>query len=131
MLKAKLHRAQVTHAELDYEGSLAIDSNLLDMAGLCENEQIQIYNVTNGERLTTYIIRGERGSGIMSVNGAAAHKVKVKDIIIVCAYGVYDENEINDHKPRLIYMKNGNTVSHTSNIIPVQQANKTDSKIGW
>ena len=122
MLKAKLHRAQVTHAVLDYEGSVSIDGSLLDMAGLRENEQIQVYNINNGKRFTTYIIRGEEGSGIMSVNGAAAHKVSVGDLIIVCAYGMYDENEIKDHKPRLIYMQEGNTVSHTANAIPVQLA---------
>ena len=122
MLKAKLHRAQVTHAVLDYEGSLSIDGNLLDMAGLYANEQIQVYNINNGERFTTYIIRGEPGSGIMSVNGAAAHKVTEGDLIIVCSYGVYDENEVKDHNPRLIYMAEGNTVSHTANAIPVQLA---------
>ena len=122
MLKAKLHRAQVTHAVLDYEGSLSIDGALMDMAGLVENEQIQIYNINNGERFTTYIIRGESGSGVMSVNGAAAHKVSVGDRIIVCAYGMYDQNEMKDHKPRLIYMNEGNTVNHTANAIPVQLA---------
>ncbi|WP_330924030.1 aspartate 1-decarboxylase [Candidatus Sororendozoicomonas aggregata] len=122
LLKAKLHRAQVTHAMLDYEGSLSIDSNLLELAGMHENEQIQVYNINNGERFTTYIISGEPGSGIISVNGAAAHKVTEGDIIIVCAYGIYDENEIKDHKPRLIYMGEGNSVSHTANAIPVQLA---------
>ncbi len=122
LLKAKLHRAQVTHAVLDYEGSLSIDSTLLEMAGMHENEQIQVYNINNGERFTTYIISGEPNSGIMSVNGAAAHKVTEGDFIIVCAYGVYDENETKDHKPCLIYMGKGNSVSHTANAIPVQLA---------
>ena len=86
MLKAKLHKAKVTHAVLEYEGSCAIDGRLLDMAGIREFEQIQIYNVTNGERFTTYAIRGEEGSGIISVNGAAAHKAGVGDTVIIAAY---------------------------------------------
>ena len=85
MLKCKIHRARATHAELHYEGSCAIDGNLMDLAGLLEYEQIQIYNVTNGERFTTYAIRGEEGSGIISVNGAAAHKASVGDILIIAA----------------------------------------------
>ena len=91
MLKAKLHQARVTHAVLDYEGSCAIDGNLLDMAGIREFEQIQIYNIKNGERFTTYAIRGEEGSGIISVNGAAAHKAGVADSIIICAYASYTD----------------------------------------
>ncbi len=122
MLKAKFHKAHVTHAVLEYEGSLSIDGNLLDMAGLREFEQIQVYNIENGERFTTYIIRGEPGSGIMSVNGAAAHKVSVGDRIIVCAFGNFEEQELIDFEPRLIYMKEGNKVSHTANAIPVQLA---------
>src|SRR3546814_5443188 len=86
MLKCKLHRACVTHAELDYEGSCAIDSKLLELANILEYEQIQIYNVTNGQRFTTYAIRAEAGSGIISVNGAAAHRAGVGDRVIICAY---------------------------------------------
>ncbi|MAY35786.1 aspartate 1-decarboxylase [Litorivivens sp.] len=122
MLKAKLHKATVTHAVLNYEGSCAIDGKLLDLAGLREYEQIDIYNVTNGERFTTYIIRGEDNSGIISVNGAAAHKAGVGDTIIICAYGIYSEAELINFKPRLIYMNPDNTVSHSSNAIPVQVA---------
>ncbi len=122
MLKAKLHKAHVTHAVLEYEGSLSIDGNLIDMAGLREYEQIQVFNVDNGERFTTYIIRGEEGSGIMSVNGAAAHKASVGDRIIICAFGNFSEEELKNHKPRLIYMQEGNKVSHTANAIPVQLA---------
>jgi aspartate 1-decarboxylase len=120
MLKAKLHQARVTHAVLEYEGSCAIDGDLLDMAGLREYEQIQIYNIDNGERFTTYIIRGEEGSGIISVNGAAAHKASVGDRIIICAYGYYTDEALDSFKPRLIYMNADNSVSHTSNAIPVQ-----------
>lgn len=122
MLKAKLHKAQVTHAVLDYEGSCAIDGKLLDMAGIREFEQIQIYNITNGERFTTYAIRGEDHSGIISINGAAAHKANVDDIIIICAYASYTEAELINFKPRLIYMNPDNTVSHSSNAIPIQVA---------
>ena len=122
MLKAKLHQARVTHAVLDYEGSCAIDGKLLEMAGLREYEQIQIYNVTNGERFTTYIIRGEDNSGVISINGAAAHKADVGDTIIICAYGQYSEAELVTFKPRLVYLNADNTVSHASNAIPVQAA---------
>ena len=122
MLKAKLHKARVTHAVLNYEGSCAIDGKLLDMSGIREFEQIQIYNVTNGERFTTYAIRGEDNSGIISINGAAAHKAGVSDTIIICAYASYTETELLNFKPRLIYMNEDNTVSHSSNAIPVQVA---------
>ncbi len=122
MLKAKLHKACVTHAVLNYEGSCAIDGRLLDMAGIREYEQIQIYNVTNGERFTTYAIRGEDGSGMISVNGAAAHKAGVGDIVIICAYAAYSEAELINFKPRLIYMNPDNSVSHAANAIPVQVA---------
>jgi aspartate 1-decarboxylase len=122
MLKAKLHQARVTHAVLEYEGSCAIDGNLLDMAGLHEYEQIQIYNLANGQRFTTYIIRGEPGSGIISVNGAAAHLASVGDRVIICAYANFTEAERIKHKPSLIYLTEGNAISHTSNAIPVQVA---------
>ena len=122
MLKAKLHKATVTHAVLNYEGSCAIDGKLLDVAGLREYEQIDIYNVTNGERFTTYIIRGEDNSGIISINGAAAHKANVGDTIIICTYASYSEAELINFKPRLIYLNPDNTISHSSNAIPVQVA---------
>lgn len=122
LLKAKLHQARVTHAVPDYEGSCAIDGDLLDMSGILEYEQIQIYDIDNGERFTTYAIRGEAGSGVISMNGAAAHKVAIQDRVIICAYGLYDANELADFKPRMVYMTADNTVSHTSNAIPVQMA---------
>ncbi len=122
MLKAKLHRACVTHAELDYEGSCAIDGELLDLAGILEYEQIQIYNVTNGERFTTYAIRAEEGSRMISVNGAAAHKAGVGGRVIICTYANYSAAELLNFKPRLIYCNADNTVSHTMNAIPVQVA---------
>src|SRR5688572_11767519 len=122
MLKAKLHRACVTHSELDYDGSCAIDSNLLDASGIREYEQIQIYNVDNGERFTTYAIRGEAGSRIISVNGAAAHKAEVGHRLIICAYAHYSEAELDEHTPRVLYHAADGSLSHTSNAIPVQLA---------
>lgn len=122
LLKAKLHRACVTHAELDYEGSCAIDSDLLELAGILEYEQIQIYNVTGGERFTTYAIRAEAGSRVISVNGAAAHKARPGDRIIICAYGSMSEQEARRHKPRLVYLDEQNRVTRTGNSIPVQAA---------
>ncbi|WP_277810199.1 aspartate 1-decarboxylase [Chromohalobacter canadensis] len=120
MLKAKLHMARVTHAVLDYEGSCAIDGELLDLASIRENEQIQIYDVENGNRFTTYAIRGENGSRLVSINGAAAHQAQVGDRIIICSYAHYAENELDDHQPALVYLQEGNRISHTSHAIPVQ-----------
>ncbi|MGO2131591.1 MAG: aspartate 1-decarboxylase [Halomonas sp.] len=122
MLKAKLHMARVTHSVLNYEGSCAIDGELLDMAGIRENEQIQIYNVENGQRFTTYAIRGEEGSKIISVNGAAAHLAEAGQRVIICSYCQYTLAELESHAPALVYLQEGNVVSHTSNAIPVQLA---------
>lgn len=122
LLKAKLHRACVTHAELDYEGSCAIDGDLLDASGIREYEQIQIYNLANGERFTTYAIRAEAGSRIISVNGAAAHKAGVGDRVIICAYVGMSNAEAEVHKPKLVYLDETNHVTHTRNTIPVQAA---------
>ncbi len=122
MLKAKLHQARVTHAVLNYEGSCAIDGRLLDLAGMREFEQIQIYNIDNGKRFTTYIIRGEDGSGIISLNGAAAHQAELGDRIIICTYGGFSEEELATFKPKMVYLNADNSVSHTSFDIPVQMA---------
>ncbi len=122
MLKCKLHRARVTHSELDYDGSCAIDSRLLDLAGIMEFEQIQIYNIANGERFTTYAIKAEPGSAIISVNGAAAHKARVGDRVIICSYSGMDEAQARIFKPRLVYLDETNRVVRTSNTIPVQAA---------
>ncbi|WP_028081362.1 aspartate 1-decarboxylase [Solimonas soli] len=122
MLKCKLHRACVTHAELDYDGSCAIDSKLLELAGILEFEQIQIYNITNGERFTTYAIKAEPGSGIISVNGAAAHKAGVGDRVIICAYADMDAAAARVYQPRLVYLDEKNRVVRTANTIPVQLA---------
>ncbi len=122
MLKSKVHRARVTHSELDYEGSIAIDSRLLDAADIREYERVEIYNVTNGERFSTYAIRAEAGSGIVSINGAAAHKASPGDIVIVCTYAEYEEKELVVFKPRLVYVDAANRITRTANAIPVQVA---------
>ncbi len=122
MLKAKLHRASVTHSELDYEGSCAIDGRILDFSGIREYEQIQIYNVNNGERFTTYAIRAEEGTGIFSVNGAAARLACPGDLIIICSYVMLDEKELVNYKPTLVYFDGNNTITHSSHSIPVQVA---------
>ena len=122
MLKAKLHRATVTHSELGYEGSCAIDGNILDLSGIREYEQIHIYNINNGARFTTYAIRAEEGSGLFSVNGAAARLACPGDLIIVCAFAIVDQNEQEKHKPTLIYFNEKNEVQRSASSIPVQIA---------
>jgi len=122
LLKAKLHRACVTHVELDYEGSCAIDENLLKAAGILEYEQIHIYNVANGERFVTYAIRAEAGSQVISVNGAAAHKANVGDRVIICAYTNLDESEARRFKPDLVYLDESNNIIRQGTQIPVQVA---------
>ncbi|MEW6591693.1 MAG: aspartate 1-decarboxylase [Pseudomonadota bacterium] len=122
MLKSKLHRATVTHAELHYEGSCAIDETLLDAANIHEYEQIQIYNVTNGERFTTYAIRAARDSGIISVNGAAAHKANPGDLVIIATYATYNEIELARYEPELVYVDAANRIVEQRHEIPVQAA---------
>lgn len=122
LLKGKLHHARVTHSELEYEGSCAIDSSLLAQVGIHEYEQIQIYNVNNGERFTTYAISAQPDSGIISVNGAAAHKANPGDRIIICAYAQLAHHEVANFKPRLVYLDENNRVIRTSDQIPVQVA---------
>ncbi len=120
MLKAKLHMGSVTQAELWYDGSCAIDADLLKLAGMREFEQIDIYNVDNGERFTTYIIQAEAGSGTISMNGAAARRVQVGDRIIIATYGQFNEAEMAEHKPKLVYLNKYNSVERTTNTIAVQ-----------
>lgn len=122
MLKAKIHRATVTRVELDYEGSCAIDGDLLDASGILEYEQIHIYNITNGKRFITYAIRAENGSGVISVNGAAAHKASQGDLVIIAAYTALDQAEAARHRPRLIYPDGKNRIVRTAGEIPVQAA---------
>ena len=122
MLKSKLHRATVTHSELHYEGSCAIDETLLDAANIHEYEQIQIYNITNGERFTTYAIRAARDSGIISVNGAAAHKANPGDLVIIATFAVYNELELARYAPELVYVDADNRIMDTRQAIPIQAA---------
>ena len=122
MLKAKLHQARVTLSELEYEGSCAIDGLLLDEAGIHEYEQIQIYNLANGNRFTTYAIRGENGSGMISVNGAAALKANPGDRVIICSYVQLEQKEVVNFKPKLVYLNEHNQIISTSDQIPVQVA---------
>lgn len=122
MLKSKLHRVTVTHSELHYEGSCAIDQDLLDAADIREYQQIDIYNVNNGERFTTYAISAERGSGIISVNGAAARKAAPGDLLIIATYASYDEAELAKFEPDLVYVDSRNRVMNQRHKIPVQLA---------
>jgi len=122
MLKSKLHRVRVTHSELGYEGSCAIDETLLEAADIREYQQIDIYNVNNGERFTTYAIRAERDSGIISVNGAAARKASPGDILIIASYAAYTELELEKFKPQLVYVDAENRISARRHDIPVQAA---------
>ena len=122
MLQAKLHRVRVTQSELHYEGSCAIDDDLLDASGIKEYQQIDIYNVNNGERFTTYAIRAERGSGTISVNGAAARKAAAGDLLIIATYAVMNEIELQNFEPDLVYVDARNRISHHSTAIPAQAA---------
>lgn len=122
MLKAKLHRVHTTHAELHYEGSCAIDDDLLEAADIKEYQQIDIYNVSNGERFTTYAIRAQRGSGIISVNGAAAHKASPGDILIIATYAMYSELELQKFHPQLVYVDEYNHIIAERSSIAVQAA---------
>lgn len=108
VFKSKLHRVSVTQADLNYEGSITIDEDLMDAANLLENEKVQIVNINNGERLETYVIRGERGSGVICLNGPAARKVQVQDLIIVIAYATMTIEEAKKHEPIVIHPKEGN-----------------------
>lgn len=120
LLKAKLHRVTVTQSELGYEGSCAIDEDLLEAADMVEYQQIDIYNVNNGDRFTTYAIRGQRGSGMISVNGAAARKAQVGDLLIIATYAQYTEDEVRSHEPRLIYVDAHNRIKRQGFKIPLQ-----------
>ena len=121
LLRSKLHRINVTQVELDYEGSCAVDIDILAKGNLQEYEKIDIYNVTNGERFSTYLMAAEAGSKTVSINGAAAHKASLKDIIIICAYGLYDEETALIHKPTLVYFDENNNVKSIKDGIPEQK----------
>ncbi|MCL4470475.1 MAG: aspartate 1-decarboxylase [Sulfuricella sp.] len=122
MLKSKLHRVTVTHSELHYEGSCAIDETLMEAADIREYQQIDIYNVSNGERFTTYAIKAQRDSGVISVNGAAAHKANPGDIIIIATYAMFNELELQKFRPDLVYVNERNQIVGRRHEIPVQAA---------
>jgi len=109
-LKGKIHRATVTEADLNYIGSLTLDENLMVAAGLIEFEKIQVLDITNGNRLETYVIKGERGSGEVCINGAAAHLINKGDLVIIVAYCQLIENESLNHKPKIVYVDGENKI---------------------
>ena len=111
VLKSKLHRVRVTQAELHYVGSITIDEELMEAAGLIEGEKVQVVNVNNGERLETYVITGERGSGTICMNGPAARKVQVGDIVIVISYAFMSPEEARNFKPSVIFPDESNKLS--------------------
>jgi len=110
MMKSKLHRATVTMADLDYVGSITIDRDLMDAADLLENERVQVLDVTNGARLETYVIEGERGSGVIGINGAAAHLVHPGDLVLVVSYADMDDEEARGWKPTVVLVDSENRV---------------------
>ncbi len=111
MLKSKIHRATVTDANINYQGSLTLDRDLMDAADLLPCERVMVYNITNGERFDTYIITGERGSGTVCINGAAARKASIGDLIIIASYASYSEEEIQSGGSRLIMVDGLNRIS--------------------
>ena len=119
-LKSKLHAARVTHSELDYDGSCAIDSNILAQASIHEYEKIEIYNITNGERFSTYTILAQPGSGIISVNGAAAHKASPGDKLVICSYIEVPQDQIKKHQPILVYLDSNNKIIKRTASIAMQ-----------
>lgn len=114
MLKGKIHRAKVVQAELDYVGSITVDEDLLEAAGIYEYEKVQIVDINNGNRFETYTIAGERGSGLICLNGAAARQVQTGDKIIIMAYAVMDENEIKANPPKVVFVDDNNKIVRTT-----------------
>jgi aspartate 1-decarboxylase len=118
MLRAKIHRATVTQADVDYEGSVTIDRNLLDATDLLPNEAVCIWDVTNGNRLETYAVEGERGSGVICVNGAAAHLIRPGDLVIIAAYTWLDEAEARAHVPKVVFVDEHNRIKEERSEVP-------------
>jgi len=110
LMNAKLHRARVTEANLNYVGSITIDEDLLDAVGMVENEKVQIVNNNNGARFETYIIKGKRGSGTICINGAAARLVQVGDVVIIISYCLVDNNEVKNHQPKIAVLNEANEI---------------------
>ena len=120
LLKSKIHRVAVTQCELHYEGSCAIDDNLLEAANIAENEQIHIWNINNGERFITYAIKGERGTGMISVNGSAARRASVGDLIIIAAFAQVHDKEVAAHQPELVFVDDKNQQTELRHKVPTQ-----------
>ena len=118
MLKSKLHRVTATHADLHYEGSCAIDEDLLEAANIKEYEQIDIWNVNNGERFTTYAISAPSGSGVISVNGSAARRVQIGDILIIAAFAQVDASELNNFTANVVFVNEANRITEHQRIRP-------------
>ena len=116
MLKAKLHRATITEADLSYEGSLTIDKNLMDAVGIVPFERVHIYNINNGERFDTYAIVGVPGAGVIGLNGAAARKGMVGDMVIICTYGFAPEEEVANYQPAIVLLDERNAIKETLTI---------------
>ena len=121
LLKSKIHRVAATHCELHYEGSCAIDEDLLDAAGIVENEQIHIWNINNGERFVTYAIKGQRGSGMISVNGSAARCASVGDLLIIAAFAQVPEAQVATHRPQLVFVDDANRQMALRDHVPTQE----------
>lgn len=112
MMSAKIHRARVTQADVDYIGSITLDADLMDAAGLLEGEQVHVVDIDNGARLVTYAIEGERGSGVIGINGAAARLVHPGDLVIVIAYAQLSEDELADFAPKVVHVDAQNRIRH-------------------
>jgi len=110
MLRAKIHRATVTESDLHYDGSLTIDENLLNEVGIIPYERVKVYNISNGERFDTYAIPGDAGSGVIGLNGAAARKGMIGDLVIIVSFGFYQEDELEGHKPRIALLNEKNQI---------------------
>lgn len=120
LLNSKIHRVAVTQCELHYEGSCAIDENLLEAANIAENEQIHIWNINNGERFITYAIRGERGTGMISVNGSAARRASAGDLIIIAAFAQVHDDNVATHQPKLVFVNEKNQQTDLRSNVPLQ-----------
>ena len=122
LLKSKIHRVAVTQCELHYEGSCAIDEDPLDAANLVANEQVHIWNINNGERFITYAIKGERGSGMVSVNGSAARRASAGDLLIIAAFAQVHEDQVATHEPQLVFVDANNRQVVLRHVVPTQAA---------
>ena len=120
LLKSKIHRVKTPHCELLYEGSCAIDEDLLDAANICENEQVHIRNIDNGERFVTYAIKGQRGSGMISVNGSAARRACVGDLLIIASFAQVHEDQVKAHAPQLVFVDDANRQTELRHHVPTQ-----------